>query len=92
MQEMDFYGRNLVDLAKTSDLTDGTITVDKADKAEKDASGNVITSTYATKVENAFKAKISEKGQADGYASLDGTGKVPSTQLPAYVDDILEFA
>lgn len=32
------------------------------------------------------------KGAANGYASLDGTGKVPASQLPAYVDDVLEFA
>jgi len=34
----------------------------------------------------------SEKGQVSGYASLDASGKVPSLQLPAYVDDVLEFA
>jgi len=32
------------------------------------------------------------KGIANGYASLDGGGLVPSTQLPSYVDDVLEFA
>lgn len=32
------------------------------------------------------------KGAANGYASLDGTGKVPAAQLPAFVDDVLEFA
>lgn len=35
---------------------------------------------------------IANKGQINGYAELDSTGKVPSTQLPSYVDDILEFA
>jgi len=34
----------------------------------------------------------SQKGQANGYASLDGSGLVPSTQLPSYVDDVLEYA
>ena len=34
----------------------------------------------------------SAKGTANGVAELDATGKVPSTQLPAYVDDVLEFA
>ena len=34
----------------------------------------------------------SEKGQANGYASLDGSGLVPSAQLPSYVDDVLEYA
>ena len=32
------------------------------------------------------------KGQANGYAELDSGGKVPSAQLPAYVDDVLEYA
>lgn len=31
------------------------------------------------------------KGVAGGYASLDGSGLVPSTQLPSFVDDVLEF-
>lgn len=34
----------------------------------------------------------SEKGQPNGYAELDGTGKVPAVQLPAFVDDVQEFA
>lgn len=32
----------------------------------------------------------SEKGAAGGVASLDSTGKVPSSQLPSYVDDVIE--
>ena len=32
------------------------------------------------------------KGVAGGYAALDGAGMVPSTQLPSYVDDVLEYA
>jgi hypothetical protein len=31
------------------------------------------------------------KNQANGYAGLDGSGKVAATQLPSYVDDVLEF-
>jgi hypothetical protein len=49
-------------------------------------SGNVTTALGYTP-ENA-----SNKGVANGYASLDGGGLVPSTQLPSYVDDVLEFA
>lgn len=33
---------------------------------------------------------INSIGQANGIASLDGSGKVPSEQLPSYVDDIVE--
>jgi hypothetical protein len=36
--------------------------------------------------------KESEKGVAGGYAELDGAGKVPSAQLPSFVDDVLEYA
>lgn len=31
-----------------------------------------------------------KRGVANGIASLDGDGKVPASQLPAYVDDVLE--
>lgn len=34
----------------------------------------------------------SEKGVANGYAGLDSAGKVPASQLPSYVDDVLEYA
>jgi hypothetical protein len=33
-----------------------------------------------------------DKGVANGVASLDGAGLIPSAQLPSYVDDVLEFA
>lgn len=33
----------------------------------------------------------SNKGVANGYAGLDGSGKVPAGQLPSFVDDVLEF-
>lgn len=32
----------------------------------------------------------SEKGTANGIASLDSSGKVPASQLPSYVDDVEE--
>lgn len=40
-----------------------------------------ISSTYVT---------VSSKGQANGVASLDSDGKVPSSQLPSYVDDVID--
>lgn len=33
-----------------------------------------------------------EKGAANGVATLDADGKVPSSQLPSYVDDVLEYS
>lgn len=40
-------------------------------------------------VTNDAQVKRSEMGKANGVATLDTTGKVPSSQLPAYVDDVL---
>ena len=50
-------------------------------RATADADGNVISSTYI---------KATEKGQANGVATLDASGLVPTAQLPSYVDDIVE--
>lgn len=33
----------------------------------------------------------SKIGNANGIAELDSTGKVPTSQLPSYVDDVLEY-
>ncbi len=35
---------------------------------------------------------LAETGAADGVAELDGAGLVPSSQLPAYVDDVVDVA
>lgn len=43
-------------------------------------------------VTNDAQVKRSEMGQAGGVAQLDASGKVPSSQLPSYVDDVLEYA
>ena len=46
-------------------------------------SGTNIYGTFLT---------TSLKGAVNGLAELDGTGKVPSSQLPSYVDDVVEVA
>jgi hypothetical protein len=33
---------------------------------------------------------VATKGKANGFASLDSNGLVPSSQLPSYVDDVIE--
>lgn len=53
---------------------------------------NNLASTAAVNAINTAKEDKANKGIANGYAGLDGTGKVPSGQLPSYVDDVLEFA
>ena len=42
-------------------------------------------------VTNDAQVKRSEMGAVNGVATLGADGKVPSTQLPSYVDDVVEF-
>ena len=42
-------------------------------------------------VTNDAQVKRSEMGVANGVATLDSDGKVPASQLPSYVDDVLEY-
>lgn len=48
--------------------------------------------TVKTEIENKLSKKINSDtvGQPSGVASLGVDGKVPSTQLPSYVDDVVE--
>lgn len=48
-----------------------------------------VTSPIQTQLDN--KISISEKGVANGVATLDDNGLVPSTQLPGFVDDVIEI-
>lgn len=47
-----------------------------------------VTSSIQTQLNS--KIPSSQKGVANGVASLDSTGRVPSSQLPSYVDDVVE--
>ena len=60
----------------------------------KSASGHTHDDRYYTESETNTKlnAKLntSLKGAANGLAELDSTGRVPSNQLPSYIDDVIE--
>ncbi len=43
-------------------------------------------------VDSTARIASSEKGAANGVATLDGSGLIPTGQLPSYVDDVLEYA
>ncbi len=53
-----------------------------------------LNKPISTATQTALNAKenTSNKGIPGGYASLAGDGKVPSDQLPSYVDDVIEVA
>ncbi len=68
-------------------ITNGTITAAKATSATSatnatnDSDGNKIVDTYLKK---------SVRGATNGVASLGSDGKIPASQLPSYVDDVIE--
>lgn len=51
-----------------------------------------ITSSDVTDALGYTPENVANKGVNNGYASLDGGGKVPSSQLPSYVDDVIEVS
>lgn len=64
---------------------DGMIVDDALDETSKHAVQNkVITKAINDKVDT------SEIGVANGIAELDSTGKIPKSQLPSDIDDIVE--
>lgn len=89
MAEIKIYG-TLVNattdpkIAKASQIFD-----EELNKYQSEINTQLGTSDDSLHKElTAFK---NTKGKANGLASLDDSGKVPSTQLPSYVDDVLEF-
>ena len=48
------------------------------------ANSSDVTTELAKKLDSSLK------GTANGVAELDATGRVPSSQLPSYVDDVIE--
>lgn len=72
-----------------------------SDKVDKVAGKGLSTNDYddtakgiVDGVTSALAGKVSTSsvGSANGVAELDANGRVPSSQLPSYVDDVLEYA
>ena len=80
-------------------IVDG-VTSALAGKVDK-ATGKVLSSNDYTNADKgivdgvtsalAGKVDTSSVGSANGVAELDANGRVPSSQLPSYVDDVLEY-
>jgi hypothetical protein len=83
-QNIDLGNTNIVNLAN------GVNASDAVNKGQLDSINK--TSLGLNNVTNDLQVKASEKGVANGVAQLDSAGKVPASQLPSFVDDVLEFA
>lgn len=69
---------------------DGVVkAADKLQTARK-INGVAFDGTADITVKDATKIPTTEKGAANGVATLGADGKVPSEQLPSYVDDVIE--
>lgn len=53
--------------------------------------GKALSSNIALGATDVDAIPASQKGAASGVAELDSSGKVPSAQLPSYVDDVLDY-
>lgn len=95
-----YYGQ----INNTVSVIGGKKFTDKLDGIEAGAQVNDVTSVFgrtgAVVLQSAdvttaltfTPENAANKGVANGYAGLDADGKVPSNQLPSYVDDVVEFA
>lgn len=55
------------------------------------ATANAVKKAYDKGNHSHPYISTSQKGAAGGVAELDDSGKVPSDQLPSYVDDVIEY-
>lgn len=76
----------------SSDIQTSLGKADSAIQEHQDISGKAdkATTLAGYGITDALSSGL--KGVASGVAELDAAGKVPSSQLPSYVDDVLEYA
>jgi hypothetical protein len=89
---VDLQFKNIHVLSNKLSLTDDTdhhsinLDINESNITHQNLSG-AGTNSHST-----IDTFIASKGAVNGLASLNESGKIPTTQLPAYVDDIIEVA
>lgn len=73
--------------ANTADTATKLATARTINGVAFDGTGNITINA----VDSTPRIAESEKGQANGVATLDESGRVPAVQLPSYVDDVLSY-
>lgn len=58
---------------------------------EMETSPNTNPNSVSIKFDSSQLIPTSEKGAPNGIATLDENGHVPSSQLPSFVDDVIEY-
>lgn len=72
-----------------ADISGNADTATKLETA-RTINGVAFDGTVNITVEDDTKIPLTQKGAANGVATLDANGLVPSDQLPSYVDDVIE--
>jgi len=75
------------DALESLDITQITNTAGKTVATIDEADGKVSATFQDISI---LSSQISDKGTANCVATLDANGHVPSSQLPSYVDDVIE--
>ena len=83
----DLAAADAATLASAREYTNGREGAIRTDFAAADAETLQSAKDYA----DTHKVDKTKVGAAGGVASLDAGGLVPSSQLPSYVDDVLEY-
>lgn len=73
----------------TADADKNVATAKKLATARK-INGVAFDGSKDITVADSTKIPTTQKGTVNGVAELDANGKVPSSQLPSYVDDVIE--
>ena len=73
----------------TADVDKNVATAKKLATARK-INGVAFDGSKDITVADSTKIPTTQKGTVNGVAELDANGKVPSSQLPSYVDDVIE--
>lgn len=94
----DMYNEHIANNDKVSNVIQteisgnaGSATVLQNTRTINGISFNGSSNITINAVDSTARIASTEKGSANGVATLDGSGLIPSSQLPAYIDDVLEF-
>lgn len=80
------------DFANPHKVTKSQIGLANVENKSSETIRNEITSQNVTRALGYTPINSTLKGSNNGLAELDANGKVPTSQLPSYVDDVLEYS
>lgn len=84
------YMDDTFDKTLTDNIDELVNTLDNKVSKEQTINNQPLSSNITLTAENVGAISALEKGASNGIAELDETGKVPVSQLPSYVDDVIE--